>query len=98
MGNLKKMLRNFTTTPSLPFKQQQNIDHSHVFHCLGKNAAKLPVNDIFKTIGGIWKELDKTKREQPTRMYSDHPFRSYSSLKMICLKSNVKTAAFFTCK
>jgi hypothetical protein len=98
------MLRNFTTTPSLPFKQQQNIPQSHFFphhQRLGKkvgqvkiDTAKFPVNEILK----IWKELDQTKRMQPTRMFSDHPFKSYSSLKMTCLKRNVKTADFFvTC-
>ena len=52
----------------------------------------------FQKIGEIWKELDQTKRMRPTGIFSDHPFRSYSSLKMSCLKRNVKTAAFFgTC-
>jgi hypothetical protein len=38
--------------------------------------AKLPVNEILKN--EIWNVLDKTK----TRTFSDHPFRSYSSLKI----------------
>jgi uncharacterized metal-binding protein len=36
-------------------------------------AAKLPV---------IWKELDQMKRMRPTGIFSDHPFRSYNSLKI----------------
>jgi hypothetical protein len=55
MENLKKkMLKNSTTTPTLPFKQQQNIAQSHFFphhQRLGKkvrqrkiDAAKLTVN------------------------------------------------------
>jgi hypothetical protein len=49
----------------------------------------------FSSLGEIWKELDLTKRKQPTAIFSDHPFRSYSSLKMPSLKRNVKTAGFF---
>jgi hypothetical protein len=30
----------------------------------------------------IWKELDQTKRMQPNATFSDHPFRSWSSLKI----------------
>jgi hypothetical protein len=40
----------------------------------------------FWKIGEIWKELDQTQRIQPTGIFSDQPFRSYSSLKMTCLK------------
>jgi hypothetical protein len=44
----------------------------------------------FKRIGKIWKELDQTKRMRPTGTFFDHPFRSYSSLKMKCLKIKCK--------
>jgi hypothetical protein len=46
-------------------------------------------------IGKIWKKFDQTKRMQPSGIFFNHPFKSYSSFKMTCLKRNVKTAAFF---
>jgi hypothetical protein len=33
-------------------------------------------------VGEIWKELDQIKRMRPARTSPDHPFRSYSSLKI----------------
>jgi hypothetical protein len=36
----------------------------------------------FLKIGEIWKEPDQMKRKQPTGNFSDHPFRSYSNLKI----------------
>ena len=42
--------------------------------------------------GEIWKELDQTKNLRPTGTFSDYLFRSYSSLKMTCLK--VKSVFF----
>jgi hypothetical protein len=39
-----------------------------------------------KIVGEIWKELDPMKRMRPTSTFSDHLLRSYSSLKMTCLK------------
>jgi hypothetical protein len=107
MGNLKKKLQNSMTTPTL---QQQNIaqSQSHFFPTvtvlekkvgqLKIDTAKLPVNEIFLNCE-IWKELDQTKRMQPTGIFSNHLFRGYSSLKMTCLKRYVKTEEFFvTCK
>jgi hypothetical protein len=49
--------------------------------------AKLPVSEFPKT-GKIWKELDQTKRMQPTAIFSDPSFRSYSSLNITCLKTD----------
>jgi hypothetical protein len=43
----------------------------------------------------IWKKLDQTKRMRPTGTFSDHPFRSYSSLKMTCLKMKRKNRSGF---
>jgi hypothetical protein len=43
----------------------------------------------FWKISEIWKKLDQTKRMQPTGTFSDHLFRSYSKLKMTCLKIDV---------
>jgi hypothetical protein len=43
--------------------------------------------------GKVWKELDQTKRMRPT--FSDQPFKSYSSLKMTCLKMKSKNCSVF---
>ena len=95
------------TTFTLPFKQHQNIAETHCFpdlNSLGKkwDNLRLMLRSTlwmkFLKIGEIWKELDQTKRMQPTGIFSDHPFRSYNSLKMTCLKRILKSAAFFvTC-
>jgi hypothetical protein len=44
----------------------------------------------FQKIGKIWKELNQTKRMRPTGTFFDYLFRSYSSLKMTCLKIKCK--------
>jgi hypothetical protein len=38
-------------------------------------------------IGEIWKKLDQMKGMRPARTFPDHPFKSYSSLKMKYLKT-----------
>ena len=66
-----------------------DLTNSFQFHSHGASQEKFLKN------GEIWKELDQTKKMWPTGIFSDHPFRSYSCLKMTCLKRNIKTASFF---
>jgi hypothetical protein len=56
---------------------------------------KLSVNEIWKQNGEIRKELDQTQRMQLTGTFSDQTFRSYSSLKMTCLKKKCKNRSVF---
>ena len=100
----KKMLKNSRITPLLRFKQQQNITQSHfppivtVFGKKWDNLRLMLQSSLwmkYRKFGEFWKELGPQKRMQPTGIFSENLFRSYSSLKMTCLKINVKTAASF---
>jgi hypothetical protein len=66
---------------------------------VGQSKQKSTFSDHFFRIwsSNRWTKLrkDQTKRMQPTGAFPNHPFKSYSSLKMVCLKMKFKNRNVF---
>jgi hypothetical protein len=62
--------------------------HVLPFGCLYYGGQNNKKKHPFYTVAA---KLDQTKRMRPTGTFSDHPFKSYSSLKLTCLKMKCKS-------
>jgi hypothetical protein len=77
--------------PMLPIKQICHFDISWKIDIdLKGSLEKIKVWSKFWKIDKIRNELDQTKRLRPTVTFADHSIRSYSSLKMTCLKMKLQ--------